>query len=62
MSTPEFTKRTPSGVKPVQRQPVPAIAPSGRPTQRDRLSWHQFEADPTRYDKMPYRGCGGWGV
>lgn len=30
--------------------------------QRDRLSWHQFEAEPTRYDTMPYRHCGGWGL
>ncbi len=58
---PEFKKRTPSGIKPVQRQPV-AVPPSGRAVQRDRLSWHQFEAEPTRYDKMPYRQCGGWGL
>src|SRR5258708_3919290 len=61
MSTPEFTKRTPSGVKPVQRQGH-AVAPSARPVQPDRLSWHQIAAEPTRYDKMQYRGCGKSGL
>ena len=49
MSKPEFKKRTPAGIKPVQRGPLP-VAPAGaRPVQRDRLSWHQFVAEPARY-------------
>ena len=43
----ELIKRTPRGVKPVQR---------------DRLSWHQFSAEPSRYDKMTYRTCGNSGL
>ncbi|HEX3816724.1 MAG TPA: aldo/keto reductase [Chthoniobacterales bacterium] len=33
-----------------------------RPVQRDRLSWHQFAAEPSRYESMPYRRCGAWGL
>ena len=62
MSKPEFLKRTPPGVKPVQRQGQ-AIAPTGvRPVQRDRLSWHQFEAEPERYRAMQFRNCGRSGL
>ena len=62
MEKPEFLKRTPPGVKPVQRQGQGA-APSGvRPVQRDRLSWHQFAAEPTRYEAMIYRACGKSGL
>ena len=62
MSAPEFKKRTPSGIKPVQRQGHP-IQPTGvRPVQRDRLSWHQFEAEPERYNAMPFRRCGNSGL
>jgi len=62
MSSPEFKKRTPSGIKPVQRQGHP-IQPTGvRPVQRDRLSWHQFEAEPTRYQAMSFRRCGNSGL
>jgi L-glyceraldehyde 3-phosphate reductase len=62
MSAPEFKKRTPSGIKPVQRQGHP-IQPTGvRPVQRDRLSWHQFEADPARYQAMSFRRCGNSGL
>ena len=43
----ELIKRTPRGIKPVQR---------------DRLSWHQFSAETSRYDKMPYRICGNSGL
>jgi L-glyceraldehyde 3-phosphate reductase len=39
------------------------ITPTGvRPVQRDRLSWHQFAADETRYEKMPFRACGRSGL
>lgn len=58
-SQPEFKKRTPPGVRPVQRQP---IAPAARPVQRDRLSWHQFAAEPTRYGAMAFRRCGSSGL
>ena len=62
MSAPEFKKRTPSGIKPVQRQGHP-ITPTGvKPVQRDRLSWHQFEAEPTRYQAMSFRRCGNSGL
>src|SRR3954469_20500496 len=44
---PEFEKRTPPGVKPVLR---------------DRLSSHEFAAQPSRYDTMPYRRCGSSGL
>lgn len=62
MNKPEFKKRTPSGIKPVHRGPqVPP--PSGvRPVQRDRLSWHQFTAEPTRYAGMSFRVCGRSGL
>jgi L-glyceraldehyde 3-phosphate reductase len=30
--------------------------------QRDRLSWHQFTAEPERYDKMSFRSCGASGL
>ncbi len=62
MSKPEFKKRTPAGIKPVQRGPqVPA--PTGvRPVHRDRLSWHQFAAEPTRYAEMSFRPCGRSGL
>ncbi len=33
-----------------------------RPVQRDRLSWHQFSAEADRYENMPYRRCGAWGL
>ena len=44
---PEITRRTPPGARPVQR---------------DRLSWIQFSAEPTRYDRMPFRRCGTTGL
>lgn len=65
MSQPEFKKRTPSGIKPVMRQgpaSLPTQGPSVRPVQRDRLSWHQFVAEPTRYEKMAFRPCGWSGL
>src|SRR3954447_4253942 len=63
MKQPEFKKRTPAGIKPVQRSGRPEAAPTGvRPVQRDRLSWHQFTADPNRYAAMPSRVCGRSGV
>lgn len=62
MSGQQFKKRTPPGMKPVQRQGQP-IAPAGsRPIQRDRLSWHQFLADPKRYEGMSFRRCGESGL
>ncbi len=62
MSQPEFIKRTPPGVKPVQRQGH-SIAPTGvRPVQRDRLSWHQFTVEPGRYAAMQFRNCGRSGL
>ena len=62
MSKPEFSKRTPPGVKPVQRQGQ-SIAPTGvRAVQRDRLSWHQFAAEPARYEAMAFRNCGRSGL
>ncbi len=62
MDKPDFLKRTPPGVKPVQRQGQP-IAPTGvRPVQRDRLSWHQFTAEPERYQAMRFRTCGHSGL
>lgn len=62
MADQEYKKRTPHGIKPVHRAPTP-IAPTGvRPVQRDRLSWQQFKADDTRYDRMPYRACGRSGL
>ena len=40
-----------------------STAPTGvRPVQRDRLSWHQFVAEPTRYDAMAFRHCGRSGL
>ena len=30
--------------------------------QRDRLSWHQFTAEPARYEKMAFRRCGTSGL
>jgi L-glyceraldehyde 3-phosphate reductase len=30
--------------------------------QRDRLSWHKFSAEPTRYDRMHFRKCGNSGL
>ncbi len=62
MSQPEFHKRTPPGIKPVLRSTPAPGKPTGRPVQRDRLSWHQFQADPARYEKMPYRTCGRSGL
>lgn len=41
------------------RKPTPRAL---RPVQRDRLSWHQFTAEADRYEKMPYRRCGAWGL
>lgn len=38
------------------------MAPGARPVQRDRLSVHQFSADPARYDRMQYRKCGRSGL
>ncbi len=48
----EITRRTPIGAKP--------IAPKS--LQRDRLSPHQFTADPARYGTMPFRRCGHSGL
>lgn len=63
MSKPQFQKRTPPGVKPVQRSGHSASAPpSSRPVQRDRLSWHQFTAEADRYEKMSFRSCGRSGL
>ena len=62
MSAPEFKKRTPSGIKPVQRQGHPMTPTGVKPVQRDRLSWHQFEAEPTRYNAMSFRRCGNSGL
>ena len=62
MSSPEFKKRTPVGIKPVQRGPHIAPTTGVRPVQRDRLSWHQFTAEPTRYAEMSFRGCGRSGL
>jgi L-glyceraldehyde 3-phosphate reductase len=62
MSKPDYEKRTPHGIRPIPRNPVP-VAPTGvRPVQRDRLSWHQFSAEETRYEKMPFRACGRSGL
>ena len=49
---PEITRRTPIGAKPIAPKLV----------QRDRLSPHQFTADPARYEKMPFRRCGRSGL
>ena len=49
---PEIIRRTPIGAKPSAAKPV----------QRDRLSPHQFSADPARYEKMPFRCCGRSGL
>ena len=43
----EITKRTPPGVRPVQR---------------DRLSWHKFSAEPKRLEHMEFRPCGKSGL
>jgi L-glyceraldehyde 3-phosphate reductase len=43
----EMIKRTPRGIKPVQR---------------DRLSWHQFSAEASRYDRMTFSTCGNSGL
>ena len=48
----EIIRRTPIGVRPIAAKPV----------QRDRLSPHQFAAEPTRYDAMQYRPCGRSGL
>lgn len=62
MNAPEFKKRTPPGVKPVQRQGQPTAPAGTRPIQRDRLSWHQFTAEPERYEGMSFRRCGNSGL
>ncbi|MEP6810755.1 MAG: aldo/keto reductase [Chthoniobacterales bacterium] len=62
MSTPEFIKRTPPNVKPVQRHGQPIAQAAVRPVQRDRLSWHQFSAEPARYQAMAFRNCGRSGL
>ncbi len=66
MSKSEFSKRTPPGVKPVTQRSGPSSvpAPTGvvRPVVRDRLSWHQFVAEPERYDRMAFRPCGHSGL
>ena len=62
MSKPEFKKRTPSGIKPVQRGHLPPAPTGVRPVHRDRLSWHQFTAEPTRYAEMSFRACGRSGL
>jgi aryl-alcohol dehydrogenase-like predicted oxidoreductase len=49
---PEIIRRTPIGAKPIASKPV----------QRDRLSPHQFAADPARYATMPFRRCGRSGL
>ena len=49
---PEITRRTPPGARPI----------AGKPVQRDRLSPHQFSAEPERYTKMPIRRCGASGL
>lgn len=61
-SRPEFKKRTPSGIKPVQRAPQTVPASGARAVQRDRLSWHQFTAEPDRYEKMRFRRAGNSGL
>ncbi len=43
--------------RPIKREPLVA-----RPIQRDRLSPFQFNAEPGRYDSMPYRRCGKSGL
>ncbi len=62
MSKPEFIKRTPPGVKPVQRHAQPIPQSGVRPVQRDRLSWHQFSAEADRYEAMTFRACGRSGL
>lgn len=62
MSSQDFHKRTPPGIKPIPRNTPPPAAPSGRPSQRDRLSWQQFKADENRYERMPYRTAGRSGL
>ncbi len=67
MSQPEFHKRTPPGVRPVQQRSSQAPqaageSTGGRPPQRDRLSWHQFNAESTRYERMAFRPCGRSGL
>ncbi len=62
MSKPEFKKRTPSGIKPVQRLARSSEPTGVRPVQRDRLSWHQFTPEPTRYEAMSFRNCGASGL
>ncbi|HEX8678330.1 MAG TPA: aldo/keto reductase [Chthoniobacterales bacterium] len=62
MSKHEYEKRTPHGIRPIPRNPVPVTGTSVRPVQRDRLSWHQFTAEETRYEKMPFRACGRSGL
>lgn len=62
MSKHEFSKRTPPLVKPVQRSGQPTTPSGPRPVQRDRLSWHQFAAEPGRYAQMKFRSCGQSGL
>ncbi|MEY2438993.1 MAG: L-glyceraldehyde 3-phosphate reductase [Verrucomicrobiota bacterium] len=44
---PEFTRRVPPGVRPIQR---------------DRPDRQGFSPDPARYEKMPFRKCGASGL
>ena len=48
----EITHRTPIGARPI----------TAKPAQRDRLSPHQFSADPARYEAMLFRRCGRSGL
>ena len=58
----EFKRRTPHGITPRSAPATAVPPPSAKPIQRDRLSWHQFSADPQRYDQMPFRACGRSGL
>lgn len=50
-------------MKPVQRQGPQSTEPGAvRVVRRERLSWHQFAAEPTRYDAMTFRNCGASGL
>jgi L-glyceraldehyde 3-phosphate reductase len=59
-TTPEPQTAPAPSTPPTAVHPLTGL-PVGRAA-RDRLSWHQFSPEPTRYEKMPFRRCGQSGL